>query len=422
MTRCYRSRIWSRPLRPPADVYSHRPVAVPPVIAAVLLTSFALLACGGDDTTLPAPISLAAIEVITQTSGVEIDSGGYVVSLLTTPEIQSRAAGPNDTIVFPDLAPDSYLIELSSVAANCEHPGPRIRTVEATSGDTARTIFEITCFSSDPLTDRIAFSSDRDSGDRDIYVMESDGSEVFNLSRDRTGEDITPAVSPDGSHVAYSSNRDGNFEIYLMLSSGTSKARQTASTATDRAPVWAPDGTAIAWVSNSTGEFRLAIQNLIPFPPDRPRTFLPLQPQSGLDWHPDGTKIAFASSVSGEDMFVEDIFVVDTSGVVINLTDGPGVDRDPAWSPDGSRIAFSSDRAGDFEIFVMNADGTGVTRLTNDPGSDLSPSWSPDGHRLAFESDRNGDFEIYLMNSDGSGLANLTQHPANDRDPRWTHQ
>lgn len=417
MIRCRNSRVWSRTLRPAAEVYSRRSAAIPAAVAAVLLTSLALLACGGDETTLPLPIPPAAIEVITQTSGVEIDSGGYVVSLLTTPEIQSRAAGPNDTILFSDLEPDSYLIELSSVAVNCEHPGPRIRTVEATSGDTALTIFEITCFSSDPLTDRIAFTSDRDSGDRDVYVMKGDGSQVFNLSRDRTGEDITPAISPDGSQVAYSTNRDGNFEIYLMLSSGTSKARQTARVAIDRAPVWAPDGTAIAWVSGLTGEFRLTIQNLIPFPPDRPTTFLPLEPQSRLDWHPDGSMIAFASSVSGED-----IFVVDTTGSLTNLTDGPGVDRDPAWSPDGSRIAFSSDRAGDFEIYVMNADGTGVTRLTDHPGSDLSPSWSPDGHRLAFESDRNGDFEIYVVNSDGSGLVNLTQHPASDRDPRWSHQ
>ena len=75
----------------------------------------------------------------------------------------------------------------------------------------------------------------------------------------------------------------------------------------------------------------------------------------------------------------------------------------PAWSPDGRRIAFTSERDGNPEIYVMNADGSGVTRLTYNDARDLDsfPAWSPDGRRIAFHSNRDGNFEIYVMNASG---------------------
>jgi Tol biopolymer transport system component len=94
----------------------------------------------------------------------------------------------------------------------------------------------------------------------------------------------------------------------------------------------------------------------------------------------------------------------------------------PAWSPDGTRIAFVSLFPGNFEIQVMNADGSGVTRLTSHSATDWKPTWSPDGTRIAFQTNRHGtfNFEIYSMNAaDGTGLARLTNRPGNDLDPAW---
>ena len=85
-----------------------------------------------------------------------------------------------------------------------------------------------------------------------------------------------------------------------------------------------------------------------------------------------------------------------------------------------SDIAFESLRDGNFEIYVMNADGSGQTRLTNNPVLDGSPSWSPDGGRIAFESLRDGNVEIYVMNADGSGQTRLTNDPAFDGSPSWS--
>src|SRR5437016_2932368 len=84
------------------------------------------------------------------------------------------------------------------------------------------------------------------------------------------------------------------------------------------------------------------------------------------------------------------------------------------------QMPFTSTRDGNFEIYAMNADGTGVTRLTNHPAADAKPSWSPDGTKIAFTSNRDGNFEIYAMNTDGTGVTRLTNHAAADISPAWS--
>jgi Tol biopolymer transport system component len=79
------------------------------------------------------------------------------------------------------------------------------------------------------------------------------------------------------------------------------------------------------------------------------------------------------------------------------------VKTDPMYSPDGMKLAFISTHDGDPEIFVMNADGTALSKLTDNSAVDAAPSWSPDGGKIVFTSDRSGSFELYRMNSDGSG-------------------
>ena len=90
----------------------------------------------------------------------------------------------------------------------------------------------------------------------------------------------------------------------------------------------------------------------------------------------------------------------------------------PAVATNGP-IAFTSTRDGNYEVYVMNADGTGQTNRTNHGALDYLPAWSPDGTKIAFTSTRDGNYEIYVMNADGTKLTNLTNHLAADSSPDW---
>ncbi len=117
--------------------------------------------------------------------------------------------------------------------------------------------------------------------------------------------------------------------------------------------------------------------------------------------------IAFQSTRDGN----YEIYVMDADGSnPLKLTNTPEGSLGPVWSPDGRKIAFLSYADGNPEIYVMNADGSGPQNLTNNPSNDYLHAWSPDGTKIAFMSDRDGHGEIYVMNADGSGLVDLTSH------------
>lgn len=114
-----------------------------------------------------------------------------------------------------------------------------------------------------------------------------------------------------------------------------------------------------------------------------------------------------------------DLYIMNADGSgVTNLTLGTREERTPDWSPDGTKIAYAAD-----DIYVINADGTGRKKLTDIPGLGLatsSPSWSPDGRQIAFAGQRDGIFDIYVMAADGGNEINLTRTPAKDGGPAWS--
>ena len=219
---------------------------------------------------------------------------------------------------------------------------------------------------------------------RNIFLMNPDGSDETNITENSGADDFHPSWSPDGSKIVfYSSRDDGDDEIFVMDADGSNQTRLTDSPLTDRNPDWSPRGDKIVFVSFRDFGFEVYVMD------------------------PDGSNQTA-------------------------LTSGFGDAFDPAWSPDGSKIAFVSSSEGlDDEIFVMDADGSNQTRLTNSPGPDQGPAWSPDGTKIAFHAKRGGgsgqasegssvSFEIYVMNADGSGLINITNHRREDTDPVWS--
>ena len=128
-------------------------------------------------------------------------------------------------------------------------------------------------------------------------------------------------------------------------------------------------------------------------------------------------KIVFSSHRDGN----YEIYVMDADGSgQTRLTNNAGNDDFPTWSPDRSQIAFHSNRDGNYEVYVMDADGSGQTRLTTNPAGDSQPTWSPDGSKIAFTTDRDGNLEIYVMNANGSGQTNLTGSAGEDSLPAWS--
>jgi len=144
-------------------------------------------------------------------------------------------------------------------------------------------------------------------------------------------------------------------------------------------------------------------------------------------WSPDGTRVAFMSTRSG----VEQLYVMNANGSgVVQLTHSPGFKSGVDWSPDGTRIAYASSEAGitgplgiihaPGDIYVARSDGQAARRLTSGGGLNVDPEWSPDGTSIAFFSDRGGPGEIWVMAADGSQVRRLTDGPSLNASPSWS--
>ncbi len=260
---------------------------------------------------------------------------------------------------------------------------------------------------------RIAFASDRDN-DFEIYLIDPDGGGLTRIT-DNPAEDVGPSWSPDGTKIAFVSNRDGNQEIYTMNADGSNPTRLTNNAAADIEPAWSPDGTKIAFVSSRTGNDEVFVMNA-----SDGMALDNLTNNAGDDnnpaWAPSGTLLSFSSNRDGDKT---EIYRMNADGSnLIRLTNNTFNDLASTW-PMG-RITFQSDRDGNDEIYTMNAgDGTNVIRLTNNAAFDLDPARAPDGARVAFVSNRDGatNLDIYVSNADGSGVVRLTSHPNADIDP-----
>jgi Tol biopolymer transport system component len=255
------------------------------------------------------------------------------------------------------------------------------------------------------------------------------------------GPTATPAPTPVGGgrgRVIFTSSREDSDDIYMINSDGSGLVSLTDHPADDYLPACSPDGDRIAFVStrddpdpgNCYPDCNAEIYVMSADGSDVVRLTTHPAEDSYPIWSPDGARIAFTSlrnETEAADCMLEDcnydIFVINADGSgLVNLSDDPAIDNSPAWSPDGSRIAFISTRDGSYDLYVMNVDGSGLIRLTDTyPAAEHGPAWSPDGEWIAFHStrDENND-DIYIMRPDGTAVIRLTDHIADDSYPVWS--
>jgi serine/threonine-protein kinase len=259
-----------------------------------------------------------------------------------------------------------------------------------------------------------AYASERD-GDFDIYAMAVDGTGKVRLT-DHPATDGGPRFSPDGTKIAFYSNRDGDYDLYLMNADGTDVTRLTDDTVDEGRPSFSPDGAELVFAAGSGAETELWTLNA------DGSSLMQLTDNDTEDlqptWSPDGTAVAF-SRWDGSDY---ELWAIDlASRRETQLTDNTGNDGAPAWSPDGSTIVFGSNREDDnYDIWQVAADGSSPARLATASKEDALPAFVADGSRVVFDSDRDGDFEIFVMNADGSGQTQLTDDLTPDFEPDFS--
>ena len=216
----------------------------------------------------------------------------------------------------------------------------------------------------------------------------------FTRVTEAAGDETSPAISPDGTTIAYAARVNGSWGIYAQRVGGHRPAVLVDDAKRDEgAPAFSPDGASIAFheadedggifIAGATGE---SVRRL---------TDVGFHPA----WSPDGTRIAFTTEeirdpstrLAQSTMYVVDV----TGGTPKKIVEGDAAQ--PSWSPSGQRIVYWSNTGGQRDIYTVAATGGPRTAVTNDPSLDWSPVWSPDGRDIYFSSDRGGAMNLWRI-------------------------
>ncbi len=403
--------------------------------------------------------AIGIIEVTAATGGIDLDANGYSVQVDNgSPQLLAI----NGKTAFLGSGGD-HTVTLEGVAGNCAVGGANPRTLNVKVGgavhDTARTTFSLTCVAATASIVVTAATSGPDP-DANGYSIQVDGGALM-------------PVVPNGS-VTFEGLAGGDHNVRLTgaaancavgganprtLSVTVGGATRDTARTTFAVACTATTGS-VAITAVTTGVdfdpngydvrvFGLSYDAIADVGPNATVTITRVPPGDHLvslggtsvnctlaGPNPRAVTVALGDTVEvtfnlacvqarqlAVTMTVDgntDVYLVKANGAgLTRLTTHAAYDAEPAWSPDGARIAFVSQRDQNRAIYVMNADGSNAVRLTT-ATADYRPAWSPDGTKITFWSERDGNREIYVMNADGSNLVRLTNNPAADGDPAWS--
>lgn len=264
---------------------------------------------------------------------------------------------------------------------------------------------------------KIAYSSDKD-GNPDIFLTDINGVKTIRIT-DNKLRDGYPACSPDGKKIAYYAyfDRGKTWSIFIMNRDGSDKKRLTKKKfVLDAMPRWSKDGKLLTfsrsssdwknneiWVMNADGTNQRKINNIKGFTPSFTK---------------NGNIIFYTHwEKTGE------IFIANLEGEILKqITTNDYMDGKPDISPDGNKIVFQSKKYGNSEIYLMDINGKNRIKLsTNSEMQHYQPRWSPDGSKILFSALKNGNYEVYVMDSDGSNVKKITNSKAKDGQATWLY-
>ncbi|MDQ3910707.1 MAG: LpqB family beta-propeller domain-containing protein [Actinomycetota bacterium] len=272
---------------------------------------------------------------------------------------------------------------------------------------------------------KIAFVSDRDGFNSQIYTMNPNGSGLKKLTNLKTiySGSYNPSFSADGTRIVF----DRNGEVWVMNADGTGQRQSTDNSVYDHDPTFSPNGNKIAFLTRRGADGPPGQDNIWVMNTDGSNQTRLTSGSSASEptWSPDGTKIAF---IRGGELWVMNSNGTGQTQYTTNETDykyaTSAVDH-PTWSPDGGTIEFAAVGRNGCTCWDYFSIKIGGAMMPTNLGLAASPSdkhlaFSPDGSRLALQSNRSGNVDIYTMNPDGSSQANVTNDSAaQDSEPDW---
>ncbi|MDI6752395.1 MAG: hypothetical protein QME07_06060 [bacterium] len=259
--------------------------------------------------------------------------------------------------------------------------------------------------------------------------------QVANLTQitSEKGMNILPDISSDGKEMAFSSNRRGNFDIFIKKPEEQAVIQRTFGREDDLFPSWSSDGKMLAFSSNRFGSFDIFIIDAFSGHDTRQITFDSTD-EIAPDWSPDGKNLVFTRIRRGDENSYSIIIVDVETGIQTELTNG----LFPKFSPDGNRICFQRGiEEGKQSIWIINSDGTMETEIVYNPiFSAVTPSWSIDGERIVYASAMNGKgkvekglieelvayrpIDIRTVKTNGSNDTQITGDSGPDGFPVWS--